>query len=57
MLTLGDLNNALEWNETPEGVKDSHTGLKSKLPIMTPKKLMKDKKKKKKNYLSVKNAK
>jgi len=54
MLTLGDLNNALYWNETPAGVKDSHTGEDSKLPIMIPRKLKKQKKKKNvKDYIRV----
>lgn len=57
MLTLGDLNSALYWDDSPIEVKDSHTGERSKLPLMTPRKLMKDKKKKKKNYLSVKSPK
>jgi len=57
MLTLGDLNNALDWNETPAGVKDSHTGEDSKLPIMIPRKLKKEKKKKKKSdYIRVKKS-
>lgn len=57
MLTSGDLNAALDWDETPSDVKDSHTGEKSKLPIHHSKK-MKDKNKKKKkkvrDYLRVK---
>jgi len=58
MLTLGDLNNALEWNETPAGVKDSHTGEDSKLPIMIPRKLKKHKKKEKtKDYIRVNKSK
>jgi len=58
MLTLGDLNNALLWNETPAGVKDSHTGEDSKLPIMIPRKLKKHKKKKNvKDYIRVNKSK
>lgn len=35
MFGVADLDAALEWDETPEGVTDSETGKPSKLPIDT----------------------
>lgn len=47
MFSAGDLNPAMEWDETPADVKDSHTGEPSKLPITISDKYREDKKKKK----------
>ena len=44
MFSAGDLNAAMEWDETPSDVKDSHTGEPSKLPIDTE--ILRKKKKK-----------
>lgn len=56
MLTSADLSAAIDWDETPSDVKDSHTGEKSKLPIHHSKKMKNKNKKKKKvrDYLRTK---
>ena len=50
LFSSGDVGG--NWDETPDGVRDSHTGEPSELPIHVPDEFREDKKKKKKKKKS-----